>query len=119
MSPDGFVTYLPDRSRYTIEEINDPSLQRILGAYDEEPIALDQLLEDFRSVSQMVYGDTDIGPNSLPHQRLRVVPKICRQQRFHGWANAVNDRTQIPRLVSRRLLKFVQGGQNSSALRMP
>ena len=40
--------------RHTIEEINDPSLQRILGTDDEESIFLDQLLEEFRSVSQVV-----------------------------------------------------------------
>ena len=40
--------------RHTIEEINDSGLQRILGTYDEESTILDQLLEDFRSVSQMV-----------------------------------------------------------------
>jgi len=40
--------------RHTVEEINDASLQRILGSDDEEPFLLDQLLEDFGSVSQMV-----------------------------------------------------------------
>ena len=39
---------------HTVKKINDPSLQRILGTYDEESILLDQLLEDFRSVPQMV-----------------------------------------------------------------
>ena len=47
MSPDCFVTYLPDRSLHSIEEINDPSLQRVLGTYDEESFFMDQLLEDF------------------------------------------------------------------------
>jgi hypothetical protein len=39
--------------RDTIEELNDTSLKRILGAYDKECLFLDQLLEDFRSVAQM------------------------------------------------------------------
>ena len=48
MSPDCFVTYVPDRSlRHSIEEINDPSLQRVLGTYDEESFFMDQLLQDF------------------------------------------------------------------------
>ena len=32
--------------RYTIEEINDPSFQRILGADDEQSLILDDALED-------------------------------------------------------------------------
>ena len=40
--------------RQTIEKLDLPGFQRILGAYDEKAISLDQLLEDFRSVSQMV-----------------------------------------------------------------
>ena len=40
--------------RHSIEELNDPSLQRILGADDEESVFLDQLLKDFRPVAQMV-----------------------------------------------------------------
>src|SRR5436309_7827868 len=102
--------------RHTIEEINEPGLQRVLGTYDEKSISLDQFFEDLRSVSQMVCGDADVGANGLPHQSIRVVPEFCRQQRFHGWPNTINDRMQIPRLVSRRLLKFFQRGENSPAL---
>src|SRR5258705_1882730 len=104
--------------RHTIEEINDPSLETILGAYHEEPISLDQLLENFRSVSQMVCGDADVGPNGVPHQSFGVVPEVCRQQRFHGWPNAVNDRTKIPRLVFSRPHEFFKCGQNSAAPRV-
>jgi len=32
---------------YTVEELYDPSIQGILCSDDEEPILLDQLLEDF------------------------------------------------------------------------
>jgi hypothetical protein len=32
--------------RYTIEEINDPSFQRILGTDDEQSLILDDALED-------------------------------------------------------------------------
>ena len=82
------------------------------------PFSLDQLLENLRSVSQMVCGDADVGPDSVPHQSVRVVPEVCCKQRFHGWAHAVYDGTQIPRLVFRRPLKLLQGGQNSPALRV-
>ena len=81
--------------RHTVEEIYDSSLQRILGSDDEEPIVLDQLLEDLRSMSQMVRGDADVGPNGLPHQSIRVVPEFWRQQRLHGWPDTVNDRPEV------------------------
>ena len=102
--------------RHTIEEINDPSFQRILGTDDEKPSSLDQLLEDLRSVSQMVCGGADVGPNRVPHQSVRVVPEVGRQQRFHGWPNAVDDRAKVPRLVVRRPLKFFQRCQNRPTL---
>src|SRR3989442_6117150 len=94
--------YLPKKTfrlaglGHDIEEIDYSCLQRILGAYDEESISLDQLFEDFRSVSQMVCGLADVGPNRVPHQSLRFVPEFCCQQRFHRWPHAVNDRTQTP-----------------------
>ena len=40
--------------RHSIEELNDPSLQRILSTDDEESLFLNQLLKDFRPVAQMV-----------------------------------------------------------------
>ena len=70
-------------------------------------------------MSQLACRDADVCPNGVPHQSFRVVPEFCRQQRFHGWSNTVDDRTQIPRLVVRRLLKFFQRCPNSSALGMP
>ena len=93
--------------RYTVEEIYDSSLQRRLDSDDEQPIFLDQLFEDFRSMSQMVRRDAHVGPNGLPHQGTRVVREFCRQQRFHGWPDTVNDRTEVPRLVFRRTPKLL------------
>ena len=46
-------------------------------------------------MSQMVCGGADVGPNGLPHQSIRVVPEFCRQQRFHGWPDSVDDRTEV------------------------
>ena len=40
--------------RHAIEELNDPSLQRILSTDDEEFLFPNQLLKDFRPVAQMV-----------------------------------------------------------------
>src|SRR5258708_28622029 len=52
--------------RHTVEEINDPGFQRILGADHKQSIFLDQLLDQLRSVSQMACGGADVGPNRRP-----------------------------------------------------
>ena len=39
---------------YSIEELNDTSLQGILATDHKEPILLDQVLEDFRPVAEMI-----------------------------------------------------------------
>ena len=54
--------------RHTVEEINNPGLQRILGAHDEEPFFLDSRLENFRSVSKLVCGGADRA-NGVPHKK--------------------------------------------------
>src|SRR6266581_2613000 len=83
-------------SGYTVEKVNDSSVQRILGSDDEEPILLDGLLKDFRSMSQMVGRDADVRPNGLPHESIRLIPEFRHQQRFHGWPDTVNDRSEVP-----------------------
>src|SRR6267378_5242367 len=83
-------------SGYTVEKVNDSRVQRILGSDDEEPILLDGLLKDFRSMSQMVGRDADVGPNGLPYESIRLIPEFLHQQRFHGWPDAVNDRSEVP-----------------------
>jgi hypothetical protein len=47
--------------------------------------------QGLRSVSQMVCGDADVRPHGLPDQDTRVVLEFSRQQRRHGWPDAVND----------------------------
>ena len=59
-----------------IEEINHTCLQRVLGAYDEESLPIDQLLKDFRAVAQMVGGEADIGSDGVPYQLLWVVSEF-------------------------------------------
>lgn len=69
-------------------------------------------------MSQMACGGTDVGANSVLHQSIWVVPEFRRQQPFDGWPNAVNNRTQIPRLVLRGALEFFQRRQNRPAPRV-
>ena len=39
---------------HSIEELNDTSLQGILATDHKEPVLLDQVLEDFRPVAQLI-----------------------------------------------------------------
>jgi hypothetical protein len=48
------ILFIVTRGRYAVEELYDSRIQRIFRADDLKPIFLDQLLEDFRSRSQMV-----------------------------------------------------------------
>lgn len=50
ISPDAGGSWL-DPLRQSVEELNCPSLQRILCANDQKPLVLDQLFEYLRSVS--------------------------------------------------------------------
>jgi OOP family OmpA-OmpF porin len=102
-------------SGHTVEEIHDARLQRILCANHEEAISLDQLLQDLRSVSQVICGGADVCPHGLSHQGIRIVAQLGLQQGLHRGADAIHDRTQIPPTGLSRLAKFLQGGENCPA----
>ena len=80
----------------SVEELYDSSIQRIFRADHLKPVSLDQLLEDFRSMSKVVCGHADIRANGLPHQSFGIASEFCRKQRFHGRPDSVNDCAQIP-----------------------
>jgi hypothetical protein len=44
--------------------------------------------------------------------------KLGREQTFNRWANAVDDRTKVSRLLLPRLLEFFQRGKHSFSLRV-
>ena len=102
--------------RYTLEEIDDPGLQRVFGTDDQKSIVLDVFLEDVRSPPQLVGGSTNVGSNGVLRQCIVVVSEFWRQQFLDRWPNAVDDRTQIARLVFCRPPKFFQGCLDSPAL---
>ena len=56
----------------TIEELHDSRVERIFGARDEEPIVLGELLENIRSVSQVVCGGTNVVPNASKNDGERL-----------------------------------------------
>src|SRR4026207_2328810 len=96
----------------TLEEIHDSGLQRIFGTNHEEASLLDSRLEDFRSVPQMGCGDADVAADGVPHERFRVVPKVCRQQSFDRWPDTVDHRREISRLLLPRPHELFECGQN-------
>jgi len=78
------------RLRYPIKEINDPSLQRVFGTYDDKSVSLDVFLEDGRSMPQLVGGSADVGPNGVLRQVVVVEPEFRRQQPLDRWPYAVD-----------------------------
>jgi hypothetical protein len=66
-------------------------------------------------VPQVVCRDPDVGPDRMPHERIRIVSELCRQQNFHGGPDAVDDRTQIARLVLPRPHQLFQRGRHRPA----
>lgn len=78
------------RLRYPIKEINDPSLQRVFGTYDDKFVSLDVFLEDGRSMPQLVGGSADVGPNGVLRQVVVVEPEFRRQQPLDRWPYAVD-----------------------------
>ncbi len=65
---------------------------------------------------QLVGRNADVGSNGVLRQSIEVVAEFRCQQPLDRWPNAVDDRTQIPRLVLGRPPKFFQGCLNSAAL---
>ena len=49
--------------RYIVKKLDDTGLQRILGADDVDRFFPDQLLEDFRFLSQLIDNGADVGPD--------------------------------------------------------
>ena len=58
--------------RQTIKKLHDSRFQTILGTHDKQPIMLNQLLENFRAVAQMINRRTDVGSDSLMDQLFRI-----------------------------------------------
>ena len=62
------------RLRHPIKEVDDPGFQRVFGTYDDKPVSLDVLLEDGRSMPQLVGGNADVGSNGVLRQVVMVEP---------------------------------------------
>jgi hypothetical protein len=50
------------------KEVDEAGLERILGPDDEQSRLLNQLLEQFGAMTQVIHGSTDIGTHGFTHQ---------------------------------------------------
>ena len=78
-------------NRQSVEEFYHPGLERVFGAHDQQLIFLDQLLEDLRSMSQMICRGLNIRPNGVLHQSVRVTSRLCLEHGLYRWTNTVDD----------------------------
>lgn len=66
-----------------VEKVDQPSFQRVFGTNNPETVLLNQLLQDFGSVAQVVGRSADVGPDSLLYKSLDIVLEIGGQQRLN------------------------------------
>jgi hypothetical protein len=75
-----------------IEKVDLSGFERVLGAHHEQLTFLDVLLQDARSMPQVIGGRADVGANGMANQSIVVVAKLGGEQRLDGGANAIDDR---------------------------
>lgn len=81
--------------RRSIEEVDRPGFQRVLGANDEQALPPNQEFQDLRSMPQVVGRCPDVRPDGLGHQGERIATGLGGEQSLHGWSDAIDDRTLI------------------------
>src|SRR4051812_9289688 len=67
---------------HAVEEIDNARFERILSADNEQALVANQVLEHFRAVAKVIHRRPDVGANGLFDQRVVVVSKVRRKQRF-------------------------------------
>jgi len=92
----GLVATMSAGRRCTVEKIYYSSFQRILGSHDQDPIVLNQLFQNLRTVTQMVRRNANVRSDGLRHERVRMMREFCRQQRFYRWPHSGHDGAKIP-----------------------
>ena len=102
-----------------IKKINLAGFEGIFGTDDEQALVLDELLKNLRAVAQLVHRHANIRSAGLANQLIRTVAESGRQERFDGWANPVDDRAQVFRLIKQRALQLIDRRRDRSALRVP
>jgi hypothetical protein len=59
-------------SLYGVKKIDDSGFQRILRADNDEAVPVDQVLEEFRSVSKLTDGGVHIRTHGFVHERIGI-----------------------------------------------
>lgn len=62
--------------RHAVEEVYDAGFQRVFGANDQKSVALNQLLQHFRAVSQMIRRYPNIGAHRVFNQRISLMGEL-------------------------------------------
>src|SRR5262249_56108726 len=82
--------------RHAIEEGNHTGLERVLRTDHEQPVVLDELLEQLRAVAQVIGRHADVGAHGLLLQSLPVARwRSVLEQALDGRADAVDDGAQV------------------------
>jgi putative Ca2+/H+ antiporter (TMEM165/GDT1 family) len=103
---------------HAVKEVHETRLERVLGADHHQPFALDELLQDFRAVPQLVCGHADVRSYRVVDENLGIARKGGVHEGFHRWTNAIHDRVQVSRLILGRSLKLLESGQDGATARV-
>ena len=77
----GPAAALRARSGHPIEEVDNPGLERVLRADNQEPVGRDEAFEQRRTAPEMIRRGADIGADRMPDQRIRVTVVVGRDDR--------------------------------------
>src|SRR5947208_9675332 len=89
--------------RCAIEKVYHTRPQTVLGSDDQQPVVLNQALEDGRPVAQMVRRSPNVRTHGVCDEGLRLLAKRRGQQGLHGGPDAIDNRPQTSRLMKRGL----------------
>lgn len=104
---------------HPVKKVNDARLQAILRANDQQPVILNEMLQNVRAMTQVVGGSANVRANGVRDKSFGVLPEGCGQQGLDGGTDPVDDGAKIRRLVERGLAQLLHRGDNRSALRVP
>ncbi len=80
MRESGLVRELAGNS---IEKFHDSALKRILRPYDHQAFTQNQLLQNFRPMSQVIRRQPNVGANGTLDQQVPISRKLGVKQRLH------------------------------------
>jgi hypothetical protein len=99
-----------------VEEVDNAGFKGVLGADDPEAFVLNELFEQLRTFPEMVGRGTDVRTNCVMDEGVGVVGEGGVEKGLEGWAYALDDGTQVSRVLKRRgTLKAFKGSEDGTA----